>query len=96
MVHLAGDYAWHQLTQVDCDLDRGRRVCFGYSSTRFHSLLPQVRAISRRQFYTRSLGNKVAVAQKSAPPPQPQPVLPSSVPRSLSMGRAVVLPQGDR
>lgn len=68
------------------------QLCFGPCSS--PSL--QVRAVSRRQFFTRSLGCKVAAAQKSAPPPQPQPVLPSSVPRSLSMGRAVVLPQGDR
>lgn len=60
-----------------------------------HPRCLQVRAVCRRQFYVRTAGNKVAAAQQEqqrhvAPPPHAAPE------RSLSAGRAVVLPQGDR
>lgn len=59
----------------------------------------QVRTVCRRQFFVRTCGNKVAVAQQEAqrraPAPQQQRVQPPAVQRSLSTGRAVVLPQGD-
>lgn len=64
----------------------------------------QVRAVSRRQFFVRTIGNKVAVLQQEAQrsvPQQPQQqqqygARGPDVQRSLSAGRAVVLPQGDR
>ena len=66
----------------------------------------QVRALCRRQFYVRTIGNKVAAAQQEQQRRGPPPVPPmanlqaqgsggAGVQRSLSAGRPVLLPQGD-
>ena len=70
--------------------------------------LLQVRAVSRRQFFVRTLGNKVAVAQQQQQEQQrhqrpqqqqqqaPRPGgAPGGVQRTLSAGRPVSLPVGD-
>lgn len=61
-------------------------------------LLPQVRAVCRRQFFVRTVGSKVAAQQETArraAPPPPPPQRPHEVQRTPSTGRPVVLPQGD-
>lgn len=68
--------------------------------SRPRSAPPQVRSVSRRQFYVRTCGNKVAVLQQEqqrrAPPPPPRLEQQHDMARTLSAGRPVVLPQGDR
>jgi hypothetical protein len=66
-----------------------------------------VRALCRRQFYVRTIGNKVAAAQQEQQRRAPPPPLPSmastrvqgggtaEMQRTLSAGRPVMLPQGD-
>ena len=74
----------------------GALRCAPHATPSVHSSPLQVRAVSRRQFFVRTIGNKVAVAQKSAGPPPPQQAQLPHVSRQISAGRAVVLPQGDR
>ncbi|GFH24467.1 uncharacterized protein HaLaN_22273, partial [Haematococcus lacustris] len=44
----------------------------GLQSVSLDIYLRQIRSLSRKQFYARALGMKVAAAQRELPPPPPQ------------------------